>query len=74
MNNHMNETQFVFGEFFIIYALFLGYIRVNIFNEQIAIQYEVISPEAIKTLFEHLFKLFQSLYRQKLNFQFVNDR
>ena len=60
MNIHMNETQFDFGEFFIIYALFLGYIRVNIFNEQIAIQYEVVSPEAVKALFEHLFKLFQN--------------
>lgn len=60
MNNHMNETQFDFAEFFIIYALFLGYIRVNIFNEQIAIQYEVVNKDIIQVLFEHLHKLFKN--------------
>lgn len=64
MNKQMNDSDFDFAEFFIIYALFLGYIRVNVFDNQLAIQYEVVHKDTLKVLFENLLNLYSNKFIQ----------
>ena len=50
MNDFMNESSYDFSEMFLIYALHIGYIKLDIFNNVIAIQYEIITKDQVKFL------------------------